>query len=132
VTLRVYPHVLDSSSDVVEWVRGTNLNRFFERLPADLHEPFVEAYRAALLRRIGDVAPYFYAFQADPHLGPPPLIPPPPPTLLPPPFASGFRRTGPPKSRRKRGFETQTGRGRGVGRGVGGAETGRVGLPGAR
>ena len=45
VTLRVYPHVLDSSSDVVEWVRGTNLNRFFERLPADLHEPFVEAYR---------------------------------------------------------------------------------------
>ena len=63
VTLRVYPHVLDSSSDVVEWVRGTNLNRFFERLPADLHEPFVEAYRAALLRRIGDVAPYFYAFK---------------------------------------------------------------------
>jgi trans-aconitate 2-methyltransferase len=63
VTLRVYPHVLDSSSDVVEWVRGTNLNRFFERLPADLHEPFVEAYRAALLRRIGDVAPYFYPFK---------------------------------------------------------------------
>ena len=63
MTLRVYPHVLDSSSDVVEWVRGTNLNRFFERLPADLHEPFVEAYRAALLRRIGDVAPYFYPFK---------------------------------------------------------------------
>ncbi len=63
VTLRVYPHVLDSSSDVVEWVRGTNLNRFFERLPADLHEPFVDAYRAALLRRIGDVAPYFYPFK---------------------------------------------------------------------
>ncbi len=63
VTLRVYPHVLASSSDVVEWVRGTTLNRFFERLPADLHEPFVEAYRAALLRRIGDVAPYFYPFK---------------------------------------------------------------------
>jgi trans-aconitate 2-methyltransferase len=66
VALRVYPHVLDSSSDVVEWVRGTNLNRFFERLPADLHEPFVEAYRAALLRRVGDVAPYFYAFKRIP------------------------------------------------------------------
>ncbi len=63
VALRVYPHVLGSSSDVVEWVRGTNLNRFFERLPADLHEPFVDAYRTALLRRIGDVAPYFYAFK---------------------------------------------------------------------
>jgi trans-aconitate 2-methyltransferase len=63
VTLRVYPHVLRSSSDVVEWVRGTTLNRFFQRLPADLHEPFVAAYRTALLRRIGDVAPYFYPFK---------------------------------------------------------------------
>ena len=61
--LRVYPHVLASSSDVVEWVRGTNLNRFFERLPAELHEPFVEAYRTALLARIGVHSPYLYAFK---------------------------------------------------------------------
>ena len=39
-----------SSADVVEWVRGTNLNRFFERLPADLHEPFVDAYRTRCSR----------------------------------------------------------------------------------
>ncbi len=63
VTLRVYPHVLASSGDVVEWVRGTNLNRFFERLPAELHEPFVSAYRTALLDRIGDSSPYFYGFK---------------------------------------------------------------------
>jgi trans-aconitate 2-methyltransferase len=63
VRLRVYPHVLASSADVVEWVRGTNLNRFFERLPGDLHEPFVEAYRTALLDRIGQHAPYLYAFK---------------------------------------------------------------------
>jgi trans-aconitate 2-methyltransferase len=63
VRLRVYPHVLASSADVVEWVRGTNLNRFFERLPADLHDPFVEAYRTALLDRIGEHAPYLYAFK---------------------------------------------------------------------
>ena len=63
VTFRVYPHVLDSSSEVVEWVRGTNLNRFFERLPSELHEPFVAAYRTALLDRIGHLSPYFYAFK---------------------------------------------------------------------
>ena len=44
-------------------MRGTNLNRFFERLPADLHEPFVDAYRTALLERIGDHQPYLYAFK---------------------------------------------------------------------
>jgi trans-aconitate 2-methyltransferase len=63
VRLRVYPHVLHRSADVVEWVRGTNLNRFFERLPAELHEPFVDTYRSALLQRIGSHEPYLYAFK---------------------------------------------------------------------
>lgn len=63
VRLRVYPHVLASSTDVVEWIRGTNLNRFFDLLPAELHEPFVDAYRTALLDRIGEHAPYLYAFK---------------------------------------------------------------------
>jgi len=63
VRLQVYPHVLASSSEVVEWVRGTNLTRFFRRLPGEMHEPFVDAYREALLGRIGDQSPYFYAFK---------------------------------------------------------------------
>lgn len=63
VRLQVYPHVLASSHDVVEWVRGTTLLRFFTRLPADLHEPFVEAYRTALIERLGESAPYFYPFK---------------------------------------------------------------------
>lgn len=63
VRLQVYPHVLTSSSEVVEWVRGSNLTRFFKRLPAELHDPFVDAYRNALLAEIGDKAPYFYAFK---------------------------------------------------------------------
>ena len=73
VTLRVYPHVLGSSSDVVEWVRGTTLNRFFERLPADLHEPFVEAYRdgAAPPHRRRDAV--LLPVQAHPPRRPPPL-----------------------------------------------------------
>ncbi len=63
VRLQVYPHVLASSNDVVEWVRGTNLTRFFKRLPGDMHEPFVDAYRTALIDRIGDQSPYFYSFR---------------------------------------------------------------------
>jgi trans-aconitate methyltransferase len=63
VRLQVYGHVLPSSAAVVDWVRGTSLNRIFAALPAELHEPFVTAYRSALLARIGDHSPYFYAFR---------------------------------------------------------------------
>ena len=63
VRLQVYAHVLASSADVVEWVRGTSLTRFFDRLPADLHEPFVDAYRRRLLDMIGDRQPYLYPFK---------------------------------------------------------------------
>ena len=52
-----------STAAVVEWVRGTTLTRFFKRLPAELHEPFVDAYRRALLARLGEHAPYFYPFK---------------------------------------------------------------------
>jgi len=63
VRLQVYGHVLDSSAAVVEWTRGTSLTRFWPRLPAALHDPFVDAYRDALLERIGEVSPYFFAFK---------------------------------------------------------------------
>jgi trans-aconitate 2-methyltransferase len=63
VRLQVYPHVLASSADVVEWVKGTSLTRFFHALPAELHEPFVAEYRRRLLDAIGDRAPYFYPFK---------------------------------------------------------------------
>jgi trans-aconitate 2-methyltransferase len=63
VRLQVYPHVLESSGEVVEWLRGTNLMRFFKRLPKEMHERFVAAYRMALLDSIGDREPYFYAFK---------------------------------------------------------------------
>ena len=63
VRLQVYPHVLPSTAHVVEWTKGTSLTRFFARLPDELHEPFVDAYRDELLRRIGDVSPYLFAFK---------------------------------------------------------------------
>ncbi len=63
VRLEVYPHVLPSSASVVEWTKGTSLTRFFKRLPDELHEPFVDAYRRELLKRIGDHQPYLFAFK---------------------------------------------------------------------
>lgn len=63
VRLQVYGHLMPSAAAVVEWVKGTSLTRFFKRLPADLHDPFVDAYRTALLDRIGADEPYFYPFK---------------------------------------------------------------------
>lgn len=63
VRLQVFGHELASSASVVDWVRGTSLTRFSDRLPAELHEPFIEAYRTALLAELGERSPYFYAFK---------------------------------------------------------------------
>jgi trans-aconitate 2-methyltransferase len=63
VRLQVYPHVLASSAEIVEWVKGTSLTRIFNALPAELHEPFVDEYRDRLLAAVGDRAPYFYPFK---------------------------------------------------------------------
>lgn len=63
VRLQVYPHLFESSADVVEWTRGSSLQRFFRRLPEELHGPFLDAYRAELLARIGEHSPYLYTFK---------------------------------------------------------------------
>jgi trans-aconitate 2-methyltransferase len=63
VRLQVYGHVLASTADVVEWVKGTSLTRFKSVLgPAD-HERFVADYRRRLVAELGDRRPYFYAFK---------------------------------------------------------------------
>jgi trans-aconitate 2-methyltransferase len=63
VRLQVYGHHLDSTADVVEWVKGTTLTRFRERLPAELYDAFVVRYRDALVSVLGEDGPYFYAFK---------------------------------------------------------------------
>ena len=63
VRLQIYGHHMASSADVVEWVKGTTLTRFRERLPDDLYEVFLVRYRTALLEVLGERSPYFYAFK---------------------------------------------------------------------
>jgi len=63
VRLQVYAHVLDESRDVVEWMKGTSLTRFRDRLPADLYDRFLDDYAEALLGAIGDHRPHFFPFR---------------------------------------------------------------------
>jgi len=63
VRLQIYPHRLESSAEVVEWVKGTSLTRFKAILdPAD-YERFVDEYRSRLLAALGDRSPYLYTFK---------------------------------------------------------------------
>ena len=63
VRLQVYPHVLASTDEIVEWVKGTTLNRFRAALAPPVYEAFLERYRRALLDRMGDRRPCLYPFK---------------------------------------------------------------------
>ena len=66
VHLAVYPHLLPSRDDVVEWMKGTLLTEYDRRLPAGRqgrYHAFVEAYRARLLPQLEDARPYFFPFK---------------------------------------------------------------------
>jgi len=63
VRLQVYGHVLEASSDVVEWVKGTSLTRFKAVLDPEGYEDFVAEYRHRLEVVLGDRRPFFYPFK---------------------------------------------------------------------
>lgn len=63
VRIQVYGHLLHSSRDVVEWVKGTLLTDYERRLGAVDFERFLREYTARLLTQIGDAHPYFYTYK---------------------------------------------------------------------
>ncbi|MDQ1357981.1 MAG: trans-aconitate 2-methyltransferase [Acidimicrobiaceae bacterium] len=63
VRLQVYGHLLGSTDDVVEWVKGTLLTPYRERLDPATYEAYIERYRTRLLEVLGDQRPYFYPFK---------------------------------------------------------------------
>ena len=62
VRLQVYGHLLDSTAEVVEWVKGTTLTAYRRRLPAPMYDEFLAAI-ARFIERVGDHRPYFYPFK---------------------------------------------------------------------
>lgn len=59
---KVYPHVLESADALADWTSGTALVPYFERLPDELHEPFMQRYRERL-RALWPHRPVFYGFK---------------------------------------------------------------------
>ncbi len=59
---KVYPHVLEDADALADWMSGTALVPYMERLPDELHEPFMEEYRV-LLRKRFTTKPVFFGFR---------------------------------------------------------------------
>jgi len=63
VRLQVYGHHLESRDAVIEWVRGTLLTDYQQRLSPQTYERYLARYRERLLPQLADTQPYFYAFK---------------------------------------------------------------------
>jgi len=63
VRLIVYPHVLATRAEVVEWMKGTLLTEYARHLPAGLFDEFLRAYRARLLDELEPVEPFFFPYK---------------------------------------------------------------------
>lgn len=63
VRMQVYGHVLPSSEDVVEWVRGALLTHYQSQLSAERFDEYLNVYRKRLLEVIGTERPYFYTYR---------------------------------------------------------------------
>lgn len=59
---KVYPHVLENAAAIADWVKGTALVPYLERLPANLREPFMARYRERLQAHFPE-SPVFYPFR---------------------------------------------------------------------
>ncbi|MBV9210541.1 MAG: methyltransferase domain-containing protein [Acidobacteria bacterium] len=59
---KIYPHVLESAEALAEWTTGTALVPYFERLPQNLRELFLQKYIARLKEK-WPRSPVFYPFQ---------------------------------------------------------------------
>jgi trans-aconitate 2-methyltransferase len=59
---KVYPHLVPDSDAIADWTAGTTLIPYMERLPHELHGPFMESYRAKL-RRVWPGGPVLFTFR---------------------------------------------------------------------
>lgn len=63
VFLRVYDHVLEDRSGVIEWVKGTLLTSFKSALSEQDYKEFEQEYRERLFKILPDDKPFFYPFK---------------------------------------------------------------------
>lgn len=63
VELKIYGHTLQNVDAVVEWLKGSVLTAYRDRLPEDLYESFVERYREKLAEELGNQSPYYLTYR---------------------------------------------------------------------
>ncbi len=63
VKLQVYGHLLEEPRDVVEWVRGSLLTDYQQRMSESEFTRFLETYTQRLLAVLGEERPYFYTYK---------------------------------------------------------------------
>lgn len=63
VRMQVYPHILESTESVVEWVKGSLLTYYQSRLSEESFQLFLEKYREKLIAFLGDNKPFFLPFK---------------------------------------------------------------------
>lgn len=63
VRLQVYGHLLPSTADVVEWVRGALLTHYEAALGEKRFAEFLEEYRKRLLQALPLERPYYYTYK---------------------------------------------------------------------
>lgn len=63
VRLQVYPHVLESTEAVIEWVKGSLLTYYQSRLPPDKYAEFFKLYSEYVKNYFGEAKPFFLPFK---------------------------------------------------------------------
>lgn len=63
VRLQVYVHHLSSSTDIVEWMKGSTLTRIQRAVDDETYRRFLDRYRERLVAAIGERAPYTFLFK---------------------------------------------------------------------
>ena len=63
VRVQVYLHRLPGPEDVIEWVKGSLLTGYRDRMSPDDYEAFLADYRARFLSQLPDERPFLYPFK---------------------------------------------------------------------
>lgn len=59
---KIYPHILENADALLEWVKGTAMVPYLERLSPDLQEQWFESYRREINSTFSE-SPVFYPFR---------------------------------------------------------------------
>jgi trans-aconitate 2-methyltransferase len=59
---KVYPHLLDDADAIAEWMKGTTLLPYLERLTGELQTAYLDRYRGKLRERFPE-RPVFFGFR---------------------------------------------------------------------